>query len=1017
MRRASQDLSDPDRNMAESNSDERAGTTKGDIVAESGILKEDDKRIFTPPPRIAARIYKPTNNSRRRTSAASSRRNSISSQHSQQSYSSSRSYHGGPHSNHVAQHLRRASILEDRKARLADRAAHAEKVRLRAALAKAAPRSTNNFEERALAAAQAREKNLAEIVANCAEEVKRAKGIAESIKEKREAENQRLRQEMEERLAEAERRREEILGRQGARRGRSLSKGTETAGNTRKSLSPMHEVSEAVLEPISEETAAVRLQRRWRTHQRWKTVKAFNDLGLSIERIKETSFEEVTSLLSQERVVLGTARILNLCGLEDAESGSVKEMAAVRTFLSAFLILGHPGEVLTSKGEDSDQEQVGIAFGVPARHDDLANPQLQDLVAKARDLLISFQNVLSRLSATNNYTGPFVALHDLSEAYTTFFNAFIAWKSRDSATLIEVMLMQLVELEAIWQSVKDSTEAAVTEVYRKSIKDSQVQLIVRIKRLAGPAEGKRLIENAIREVHRQTAKKPAKRRVEGSASPWPRSITESPKNDTDTQAQPLTPPATPQRDSKDVGTSSHEDAMQQVGSILPDNRTIMHELLINKEYRISTESLDTREHIKKVVFDTMRQEIQAGNHGPWILAMAENVRGRLEKIVGPNHDLYQLIHTTLDSDTIMRDVMSGSFNLEKFFSFLAAILPQISFQALMPTAKDTQRKLLVEGDFVDKLDSALHFFDLMSLHSANSILLYHLPSLLEQAIPYEQKQFAQDLASGRITLDRTERWWRSSRAKVLDEVSRRDPEGVNLPRTRPPPDRFYAQMLVDIVTSFDSIDKIPETLQLDLARITRIRTEVLHIVSCGAILLQSKNLLKRDHRSQWKTEAARVTAVLEAAKTVEAAQDGIQAAIESSRSMPPATKSQIRKLVSGIVSSTYATLESGAPIREPVMRLLLSRLHAHVFQRLAATSAPEKAKVAQGASEALVKAGMPEFVVQVRRLVEELERVGEVDKGVHAGWYEGIARRVEAVDGAGQATPAPGKETAPSGSS
>jgi len=56
-------------------------------------------------------------------------------------------------------------------------------------------------------------------VAACAEEVKRAKGIAESMKEKREAEGKKLRREMEEKLAEAERRREEILNRGNGREG------------------------------------------------------------------------------------------------------------------------------------------------------------------------------------------------------------------------------------------------------------------------------------------------------------------------------------------------------------------------------------------------------------------------------------------------------------------------------------------------------------------------------------------------------------------------------------------------------------------------------------------------------------------------------------------------------------------------------------------------------------------------------------------------------------------------------
>lgn len=133
-----------------------------------------------PPARLAARFYR-NSSGRRKSSANSSRRSSLSSIHSHSSVLSS---HGGPHSSHVAQHLRRASIIESRKARLADRAAHAEQVRLRAAAAKASQRAAYS-EEKALAAQAAREKLLADITARCEEEVRRAKKIAEETKEKR----------------------------------------------------------------------------------------------------------------------------------------------------------------------------------------------------------------------------------------------------------------------------------------------------------------------------------------------------------------------------------------------------------------------------------------------------------------------------------------------------------------------------------------------------------------------------------------------------------------------------------------------------------------------------------------------------------------------------------------------------------------------------------------------------------------------------------------------------------------
>jgi hypothetical protein len=132
-----------------------------DIPEEPDMILSDDAgngHPFEPPPRIAARFYRHSTKYRK-SSAASSRRNSLSSTHS---HTSNRSYRNTCQSHHIAQHLRRASILETRKARLADRAAHAEQVRLRAALAKAAPRASN-IEERALAAKVARERHLAPI--------------------------------------------------------------------------------------------------------------------------------------------------------------------------------------------------------------------------------------------------------------------------------------------------------------------------------------------------------------------------------------------------------------------------------------------------------------------------------------------------------------------------------------------------------------------------------------------------------------------------------------------------------------------------------------------------------------------------------------------------------------------------------------------------------------------------------------------------------------------------------------
>lgn len=987
MRRASEDLSDPDRNLAESGQADIPKENDLDLINE----ESNDNRIHTPPPRIAARFYRPSMN-RRKSSAASSRRNSVSSAHSHQSHASSR--HGAPQigaqSNYIAQHLRRASIIEDRKARLADRAAHAEKVRLRAALAKAAPRSTTNSEERALAAQQAREKNLAEIVAACAEEVKRAKGIAESMKEKREAEGKKLRRDMEERLAEAERRREEILNRGNKQRGRSLS-------HMRKSTSPIPEAPE----PISEATAAIRIQQKWKTHQKWKAVKQFESLGLTIEGVRETSFEKVADLLAQEKVLVGTAQILRICGLKEGETGSVNEMTAVRTFLSAFLILGHPTQVLSSKG-DEEQQQVGL-LPLPMRRNDLANPQLQDLVAKARDLLISFENVFSRLNAANSYTPPPAQLSALSEVYATFYNAFIAWKARDSNTLIDMMVLQFVELDSIWQSVKDSTEEAVTDSYRDGIRENQLKLMVRIKRLAGNEKGKKLITNAIREARKQrAAKKPtgdSRPRAAESAEPEQAAssnITTSVKSVT-SQLQTLTPPSSP---TPFKHRSSNADELRFARPILPSNRVLTHEVAVNREYRIEEDALEGRNVYMQAIFDQMRQEIVSGNSDIWVLAMAENIRSRLQQLLKEGNSMHTLIGEALDNDVVARELRGGSFSYEKFFSFMASLLPRLCAPFRDEEIKDIVENKMQTGDIVDRLQALMHGIDLMQLDYANFMLQQAGPALIKNAAEYERSSFAQALGESPGSLPATERAWGEARSKVMAEAARRDPEHVNLARARPTPDKIYAQMLMDVFTSLDTSLPIPETLQLDLKRIIRIRSDVLRIVTAGAILLQCKNLLKRDVRSQWRTEAARVFSVLENAKSPEQASQGIYAALESSRSMPAATKNHIRELVSRIVSSSASISTGSTELRDPVMRLLMTRLRGHILSRLAANTEKEKVKSASTATESLATLGLPEFVHRVGAIVEEVGKVGVVDRESHGVWYEDVAKKAEEVEAA-----------------
>lgn len=960
---------------------------------------EHDSRIYTPPPRIAARFYRPSQ-SRRKDSAASSRRNSISSAHSRCSSIQPSSHRDDDQSKHVAQHLRRASFLEDRRARLADRAAHAEKVRLRAALAKATPRGPSASEERALAAQQARERNLAEIVANCAEEVKRAKQVAETMKEKREQELNKMKVQMQERMAEAEKRREELRSKTNTRR----SRGQSVMARKHSDVLPL--VKELDISPkLSDEEAAARLQTWWRGCSRGKTIQEFNGLGLSVDGIRDTSFDTVVELLAQEHVLVVTARLLRIFGLQEGKPGSVEEMAAVRTFLSAFLILGHPNQVLANK---TGTDQAATDSSPIATHRlpsaDLDNPQLQDLVGKAKDVLICFENILATLTSANRYTMPRMFEGKLPDSYAVFHNAFIAWRSRDSNALIEVMLMQFVELDAILHTVKDNTDPAAAELYRQSIRDSQLMLIVRIKKLAGPEKGKKMIFDAVSEARKtRKAKKQTgdtKPRV-AETTPGEASATASSLVSADSHT--LTPPATP------ANKAQAKPTLIKTGlnGLLPDNRVVVHELAINREYQIpSEEYVELQARLAGPLYAQMRATIDSSDNDTnfrFFKLMAGSIKDKLQRLLKPGNSMYNLTGEILDPEMAEQQFIIGNFSYEKFFTAMASLLPKLCAPFRDNEVKDLIENKLNDGNLIDRVAALNGFIDTMLCDYINYLLSSAAPQLIESATPYEAKRFTEDIEKGQLSLAAAEAAWRSARTKILAEVQRRDPEGINHPKSRPTASRIYAQMLVDCFTQPTPVklEQVPEMLRLDYGRIDEVSTAVQRIITIGAVLLQCKNLLKRDVRSPWKTEATRIMSVLEANHpSIETTVGGTMAALETGRTMPAATKTHLRALVTKVLMASRDMSERGIEPREPVLRLLLTRLRGNILTRLESGSASEKVKAATTAGEKLATLGLSEFAENVRHITDLLGKVGSVDRAAHSAWWDAVATKVQQDDSA-----------------
>jgi len=892
----------------------------------------------------------------------------------------------------VAQHLRRASIIESRKARLADRAAHAEQVRLRAAVAKAAPRGdASASEERALAAQLAREKYLAKVAAACAEEVAKAKQKAQEMKTRKLEEEERARREMEERFADAERRRAQYQRGMHTRKIRRVSSQDKKLDAVVEDTDVDSDATSNEQETVAldDDAAARKIQRTWRTRRRRVIVDTYLDLDLTLATISRRCFEDAGQVVSDAHVLDATTAVLQLLGLIEPDLVEAQAKACTRTFLSAYLIIACPAAVMSKNGT-----------------------QEQDLITKSRELVALFELAMTRLAVWNNYMPSPSQQDSLSQVYNTYHSAFDAWRAQDSSALVETMVASFVELDAIWQTVKDDTRGEVADDYRQGIRDNQVILLSKIRKLAGPDRADFLIKKAIRESRRKRTKKRT------TAEVRPRAAEGEPNeaSPTSSTSAVVSGPVLPQETaaSGDEAQETESISLARLFSPIPSNRILTHELAIDKEFRIPPSAhSDIRDIVNRSLCDSMRKGFERGMGTQWTVAMAHEIRSKLTHILKPGNSMYNIIVETLDTSLIMNQCEQGIFSYETFFQFMASILPK-----LCAPFRDGEVKVLAEelestssdniGEMVEKLFRLLHFIDLLSLDYSNFLLMNAAPVLIRESVGYEQRMFAADLAAGTITLARTDRWWRNASVNMLTEADRRDPDQVRNPIDRPTKDKIYSRGLVDLAIAQGPLEEsdIPETLMLDEARLRSMRQRALRMTTIGSILLVAKNLLKRDVRSGWKTEANRLWDVLSkevptAEHSTEEAGAGLAqrafAILDSAHNLPPSTKTTLQSTTSRIVSQA-----AQQRFTDPVAKVLFARLHSHVLLRVSARTSSERVRLASSASESLSSAGLPEFVSQVGEMVEMLRRIAEVDWASHGNPYDVIA---ESVAAGGDTTP------------
>jgi hypothetical protein len=608
---------------------------------------------------------------------------------------------------------------------------------------------------------------------NCGRRVEEAKIRARKVKKERDEVAAIASREILERLENAEKRREELLSNRG-RRSPPVGRSSPTATANRR-------VSEQM-----RVDAAMKIQRVWRRRRMRIALKDFQGLRISVDSVTSHSFEQVVSRFKSAMTIRIAARLLTVLGLIPHGTPEKEINSLVRTFLSAYMILGHTTEVLHS--HDQPLEMV-----LPLTQ--LQTDKFQDLTSKARTFLTSFD-----LQSPN-----------LSTQWQTYLSAFQEWKSHDASILVEMLVGKFVELDSMLLDIQDSSAmTTVVEEYFQAIKSGQMLLLTKVRRLVGD-ETRNMVRRAVQAGRRRRLQLQQQQQQNPVQA-----VVDEPANE-ELVGEIVEPP-----------TSSHGLS----------NRRIMHELAINPDYEITAPKKSEEQRLqedtfKQAFYETLESSLR--NSDQLLLPpLIHDVKFRLLSLLQPSTPSYTSLSTHLDETIVQQECQRGIFDRGTFLDYVQNTMKQLC--APIRDSDVLAISSIVGIDdiitFVLRVQRIMEVLGIMALDSANFHLRIARPALLSQALQYERKKFAEQLEAKQINLNKTTQWIESA-IQPTDQLT----SGAIV----------FRRAFIDLL--FTEAD-IPETFEFDIDRISSLRTKIRNTVTLAALLLISRTFTAANNTRQ-----------------------------------------------------------------------------------------------------------------------------------------------------------------------
>jgi hypothetical protein len=634
-------------------------------------------------------------------------------------------------------------------------------------------------------------------------------------------------------------------------------------------------------------------------------VGEFLSQRISIESVTAHPFEQVVSKFKSATTVRATTRLLTVIGLLKQDLPAKEVESTVRTFLSAFMILGHTTEVLHSHHQPIEMVPLHQSAHI-----------FQALTSQARVFVTSLEYYLHTLHEDPS----------LPKLWSTYLSAFAEWKSHDSTILVEMLVEKFIDLDLMLLDIQESEAmAVVVEEYSAGIKSGQMLLLSKIRRLIGD-DTRATVRSAVQAGRRRRTARLSQR-----------------------EAEPVV------------------ESMEEVGEIidpLPSgvvtNRRIMHELALNPDYQIpaptkTDEERQREDNFKDTFYNALLESLKH-NDQSLLPTVINDIKHRLLSLLQPSTPSHTALSETLDETIIAQECHRNLFDVNNFVTYATNTMRQ-----LCAPVRDADVTTIPAINGVDEVETMVlrlrripKVLGMMALDSANFHMRVARPGLVSHAIGYERAKFAEDLESGRVTLEKTIEWIEEAAAKVIQESSTSE---------RPTAIQIWRRAYMDLLFS----NQVPpETFHLDVDRLVTLRIKVRDVVTLAALILISKTFTagNTSRPLDWSHLSSRL-AILHSSSP-----ESILAEIDRFIASPNIKRDLLLSMIRRIQNDA----------RDPCVVLLERRVKAFLTTVLMG-----------GEVRGLEGVGLGEVEESLRVLGKEFGGPGRVNWSCYREWYEDIS--------------------------